>query len=103
MDDKPPPVAQVSGKVRDICSQRKVDGLKLERYSFFENLAQEKDCWLNSTEAALYLSLSVNALRISVCRGHIKAYKLGRRLRFRLSELMQVPKLSGNFLRNGNL
>ncbi len=64
----------------------------------FDNLVQMKnDRWLNSAEAADYLRLSVNALRIAVCRGQINAYKLGRRLRFKLSELSQLPNVSGCF------
>lgn len=59
---------------------------------FFE---KRDDCevWLNSDEAACYLRMSVNALRIHVCRGHIRAYKVGRRLRFKLHELALLPKL----------
>ena len=61
---------------------------------FFENLVLN-DCWLNSNEAAEHLRLSVNALRIAVCRGQIRPHRLGRRLRFKLSELNQLPILSG--------
>lgn len=43
--------------------------------------------WLSTKEAAVYLSLTPNALRILVCRGRVKAYKLGRRLRFRTKDL----------------
>lgn len=43
--------------------------------------------WLSTREAASFLSISPNALRIWVCRGKIRAYKLGRHLRFRLSDL----------------
>ena len=59
---------------------------------FFE---KRDDCeiWLNSNEAAFYLRMSVNALRIHVFRGHIPAYKIGRRLRFKLRELALLPKL----------
>ncbi|MBK9294497.1 MAG: helix-turn-helix domain-containing protein [Oligoflexia bacterium] len=43
--------------------------------------------WLSTNEAAKYLLISANALRIQVFRGQIKSYKLGRRLRFRLEDL----------------
>lgn len=43
--------------------------------------------WLDSREAASYLRLSVNSLRIRVMRGQIPAYRLGKRLRFKRSEL----------------
>ena len=43
--------------------------------------------WLSTEQAAEFLSLSPNALRILVFRGRVKAYKLGHRLRFRLLDL----------------
>lgn len=53
------------------------------------------DCeiWLNSEEAAFYLRMSVNALRIHVHRGRIPVYRVRRRLRFKLKELALLPKL----------
>lgn len=60
---------------------------------FFDNRI---DCeWLSSKEAAQYLSVSENALRIMVFRGQIPAFKLGRRLRFRLKDCQ------GLFVRKG--
>lgn len=43
--------------------------------------------WLTSKEAARYLGITPNALRIWVCRGKVKSYKLGRFLRFRITDL----------------
>lgn len=43
--------------------------------------------WLSSEQAAHFLGLSENALRIMVCRRKVKFSKLGRRLRFRMSDL----------------
>ena len=43
--------------------------------------------WLSTKQAADYLSITPNALRIWVCRGKIKAYKLGSRLRFQIKDL----------------
>lgn len=57
---------------------------------FFENL--EVGEWLTSAEAARFLGLTTNALRIKVCRGQIKFKKLGSRLRFckcQLNSLLQ--------------
>ena len=51
--------------------------------------------WLSTKEAATYLSLTENALRICVHRGQVKAYKFGSRLRFKLIELRQVPSTKG--------
>jgi excisionase family DNA binding protein len=42
--------------------------------------------WLSTAEAASFFSVSENALRIMVHRGQIQAYKVGRRLRFRLAD-----------------
>lgn len=41
-----------------------------------------KQKWLSTKEAAYYLRISPNALRIMVHRDKVKAYKLGNRLRF---------------------
>jgi len=52
---------------------------------FFENrIAVE---WLSTRQAAKFLSISPNALRILVHRERVKAFKFGARLRFRLSDL----------------
>ncbi len=42
--------------------------------------------WLSTEEAAYFLSISENALRIMVYRNQIRVYKLGRRLRFKISD-----------------
>ena len=46
--------------------------------------------WLSTSEAAKFLSTTPNAIRIMVCRGKIKASKLGRRLRFKISDLRDL-------------
>ncbi len=56
-----------------------------ESTKFFDNLT-----WLNASEAADYLRISIPNLRTKVCRHQIKAYKLGNRLRFKKSELDQL-------------
>jgi excisionase family DNA binding protein len=43
--------------------------------------------WLTSNEAAKFLGLSTNALRIMVCRDQVKFRKLGSRLRFSRDDL----------------
>ncbi len=57
---------------------------------FFENRVELE--WLSTKEAADFLSLSTNALRIMVCRHQVKSYKLGRRLRFLKSDLIGLLK-----------
>ena len=53
--------------------------------SFCENLEVGK--WLSSTEAARFLRITPNALRIMVCRAKVKNRKLGSRLRFHIDDL----------------
>ena len=55
-----------------------------KQYRIFENLVERE--WLSTEEAAHFLSLTPNALRIMVHRGQIQVFKLGRRLRFRLKD-----------------
>jgi excisionase family DNA binding protein len=66
-----------------------------ENYSplFFENRIECK--WLSTVEAARFLSVSDNALRIMVHREQIKSYKFGRRLRFLLSDCEALIKMKG--------
>ena len=55
---------------------------------FFENkIAVE---WLSTDQAARYLSITPNALRILVFRNRVRAYKFGHRLRFRLKDLQSL-------------
>jgi excisionase family DNA binding protein len=51
---------------------------------FFENRIDRE--WLSTKEAAQFLSVSENALRIMVYREQIPAFKIGRRLRFKLKD-----------------
>lgn len=52
--------------------------------SFFENRVEKE--WLSTMEAAQFLSVSENALRIMVYRNQIPVFKFGHRLRFRFSD-----------------
>ncbi len=66
---------------------------------FFDNLieqnknADENTRWLNTNEAAEFLRLTPNALRILVHRAQVKYFKFGRRLRFRLYDLNSLLQL----------
>lgn len=60
---------------------------------FFENRIVCE--WLSSKQAAFYLGISENALRIMVCRGFIKFSKFGRRLRFRLRDIESLLAQKG--------
>lgn len=46
--------------------------------------------WLNSTQAARYLGITENALRIMVHRRQIKFHKVGRRLRFHREDIFDL-------------
>ena len=59
----------------------------------FDN--RREDQWLSTQEAARYLCISENALRIMVHRGQIEAFKLGRRLRFRVSDCQALFRKKG--------
>ena len=52
---------------------------------FFDNRINKL---LSTREASGFLGVSENALRILVCRKKIKAHKLGNRLKFKFSDLM---------------
>lgn len=59
---------------------------------FFDNLslskhADENTRWLDTNEAADFLRLTPNALRILVHRAQVKYFKFGSRLRFRRADL----------------
>lgn len=57
---------------------------------FFENLK-----FLSTKEAADVLLLSENAIWIMVCRGQIKSFKLGSRLRFREKNCLALIHRNG--------
>lgn len=61
---------------------------------FFENRIECE--WLNTKEAAHFLSITPNALRILVHRGQVPVYKFGRRLRFRLKDCQALFQRKGN-------
>ncbi len=61
--------------------------------AIFENqIARE---WLTTKEAAHFLGVSENALRIMVCRGQVEVYKFGRRLRFRFCDCQALIQKKG--------
>lgn len=66
--------------------------LKAENQFFDNRIACE---WLSTKEAAHFLSISENALRIMVHRDQIQAYKFGRRLRFRLQDCRALFEKKG--------
>ena len=67
--------------------------LELNRTMLFENRIDRE--WLTTKEAAHFLAISENALRIMVYRNQITAYKFGRRLRFKVSDCQAQVSLKG--------
>lgn len=59
-----------------------------ERSEFFDNRILRE--WISTSVAADYLKITPNALRILVCRNKVKAFKLGKRLRFRPRDLKSL-------------
>lgn len=51
--------------------------------------------WMTAEEAAAYLRLTLGALYQRRQRGQIKAYRLGRSLRFRRRDLDALPSRDG--------
>lgn len=61
-----------------------------DRSMFFEKkIAAE---YITTRLAAEILGISESALRIKVCRGQVPVHRLGRSLRFRISEITQLFK-----------
>jgi len=56
--------------------------------------------WLNTREAATYLRVSENAIRIMAHRELLIAYKFNNRLRFNKEDLRRMIKIKGD--NNGN-
>ena len=68
-------------------------------FTLFENPIENQvnQQWLSTKEAADYLRLTPNALRIKVCRGQIRAYKLGTLLRFKKKDLNNILLCNGGY------
>lgn len=74
-------------------SGRATKGAAESSATFFDREIEEK--WLSTFEAAHWLGISPNALRILVCRGRVKYFKLGCRLRFRKQDLTALLSSKG--------
>jgi len=61
--------------------------------ALFENRISRE--WFSTQEAARFLCISENALRICVYRGQIQVFRFGRRLRFRVEDLRRVLSKGG--------
>ncbi|NJL25589.1 MAG: helix-turn-helix domain-containing protein [Calothrix sp. SM1_5_4] len=61
--------------------------------SLFKNRVERE--WLETKEAAHFLSITPNALRIMAHRDRVRVFKFGRRLRFRLADLRTLFERKG--------
>lgn len=59
----------------------------MQRPALFDNRI-----WMNTKEAAEYLRVSVNGLRLKVWKRQLPAYKFDRHLRFKKSDLDQYMR-----------
>ena len=69
-----------------------------ESSKLFDNREVDQSCfheWLSCEEAASILRVTPNALRIMVYRGHIRAFKIRNRLRFRKSDCLALFQQKG--------
>ncbi len=70
--------------------------IKPDLNMLFENLIErENNKWLTTKQAAMYLAVSENALRIMVFRNQIPVFKLGNRLRFRIKDCLGLFQRKG--------
>lgn len=58
----------------------------------FENFFAADTVWLSTKEASHFLGITPNALRILVCRGRVRFFKMGSRLKFSKSDLLILLK-----------
>lgn len=70
-------------------SQQQRMSYVLEQATLFNNLI-----WLTTNETAEYLRTTPNNVRVMICRGKLKPYKLGNRNRFKRSELDELIESS---------
>lgn len=72
---------------RSLQGQYNQKSLRTNELHVNSSLSSLKIEWLNTTEAADFLRLSVKALRNLTSNGRLPFYKLGRRNRYRRDEL----------------
>ena len=79
---------------KSVAEGKENDSLNRTLRSAFESKAGDQaiENWFSTKEAAIYLGLSSNALRLLVHRGKVRAYKLGARLKFKEKDLQATIK-----------
>lgn len=61
-----------------------------EKLNNSKQIEDENENWLTTKQAATYLGITPNALRILVHKGKVDAFKLGSHLRFTHSALREL-------------
>lgn len=59
---------------------------------FFDIFFAADTVLLSTKEASRFLGITPNALRILVCRGQVRFFKIGTRLKFSKSDLLNLLK-----------
>ena len=77
---------------KSVAEGKENDSLNRTLRSAFESKVGDQENWFSTKEAAIYLGLSSNALRLLVHRGKVRAYKLGARLKFKEKDLQATIK-----------
>lgn len=65
----------------------KTDFSEKSEQLFQNKIASE---WMSSFEAARFLGTTPNAIRIMICRGRLRSFKLGKRHRLHISDLRRL-------------
>ena len=60
-----------------------------------DSLFEIANSWLSTNDVARLLSISPNAVRIMVCRGHLASFKLQGRLRFKRKDCLALVQKTG--------
>lgn len=74
-------------------TQRVLPSESLFNIQKLEDENDENGKWFNTKEAASFLRITPNALRILVHRARVKYYKLGSHLRFKHCDLLKALHL----------
>jgi excisionase family DNA binding protein len=85
-----------------VCDKKVQSSFCLEEDKSFSDGSLKSREWLNTEQAADYLSLTVGALRNMTSNGQIPYHKLGNRNRYSVIELRQLLLSNKRGVRHGN-
>lgn len=87
---KPNYISTIKCYSKDQVQEGEIPSVQLFNNEITRQFEDERERWFNTNEAATYLSITPNALKILVHRARVKYYKLGRRLKFKKSDLISI-------------